>query len=468
MNSSVLIIDDETTLARNIQIYLDNHRFQTRTASSGEQGLTEFVDFKPEVVLLDYQLGGMDGLQALRHMKAMDEEAKVILMTGHGGVQIAVDAMKAGAHDYLSKPLVLKELKQLVSRAVKRQPEAELQDIAKSVDCGDLPKLLGQSSAMLATKRTLQQFINAEKNLQTGTPPAVLITGATGTGKELVAHAFHCDGSRCGKPFVEINCASLPANLLEAELFGYERGAFTDAKERKLGLVETADGGTLFLDEIAELDLTLQAKLLRLLENQVVRRLGGLQETKVNVRIIAATNRDLPGLIQVGKFRDDLYFRLRVIHVELPPLCQRGDDVLLLAREFLRLEGKRYGKPALRYTAAAEMALLRHLWPGNVRELRNTIEQAVLLADAQSVTPQHLLLSDDLETTPNPATDRSSLSVPLGAELDLRRLELHAIQEALHRCDGNVTQAAKLVGLSRDTLRYRIEKYRLRHLMSSR
>ncbi len=465
MPNAILIIDDEATLAKNIKTYLSRHGYDAQVAASGEEGLAQLDGFKPDVVLLDYQMPGLNGLEVLRRIRAEAPHIKVIMLTGHGGVEVAVEAMKAGAYDYLTKPVVLGELKLLLDKTVgqERLESALTYYQNRQAKQSGLSKLLGESPPMLALKRKIQQFIEAEQRLVDGEPPAVLITGETGTGKELVARAFHFEGSRRNKPFVEINCAAIPAQLLETELFGFERGAFTDARERKLGLVETANGGTLFLDEIGEMELPLQAKLLKLLEDKTVRRLGNLRDQKVDIRIIAATNQSLEERVRQGQFRSDLFFRLRIIHIGLPPLRERDEDIILLARAFLDNHGNRYGKTGLRFTPAAEQALRHYGWPGNVRELRNGIEHAVLLTETALIEPQHLALCPAL--TPAPSACAAGGVLPCQhfpqEGVNLERMEQDLLVQALQHTGWNVSRAAKLLGLSRDTLRYRMEKYRL-------
>jgi DNA-binding NtrC family response regulator len=290
-----------------------------------------------------------------------------------------------------------------------------------------------------------------------------LITGETGTGKQLVARAMHFDGPRRDQPFIELNCAAIPSHLLEAELFGYEQGAFTDARARKPGLAEAADGGTLFLDEIGDIDPAVQTKLLKLLEDKVVRRLGGLRDRKIDVRFITATNQPLEQRVEEGRFRPDLYYRLRVLQLEMPTMRERGDDILLLAEHYLELARSRYGKPQLRFSEAAKAALQQHGWPGNVRELRNCMEQTVLLATGSVIEPDQLALYAKSAQPGELGLARSTPSqffLPEGG-VDLQNLERQLVMQALEKTSGNVTKAAKLLGLSRDTLRYRIEKFAL-------
>jgi transcriptional regulator with GAF, ATPase, and Fis domain len=330
--------------------------------------------------------------------------------------------------------------------------------------------MIGESAPMMELKDSLRRLIAAEHLLADNDPPSVLIVGETGTGKALVARALHFEGKRGAQPFIEINCAAMPSHLLEAELFGYERGAFTDAKVRKPGLLEAADGGTVFLDEIGEAELSFQSKLLKVLEEKRLRRLGGLHEISVNFRIIAATNQDLELRVQEGKFRSDLYFRLRTMPLNVPPLRKRGHDVLLLAKNYLNLHGARYRKPGLFFTPSAELTLLSWPWPGNVRELRNTLEHVVLMAREDAIGESHLakLISPEgMHIEPKmpayAASAPASGSVPTD-ELNLEKLERECLVRALQNARWNVTQAAKLLGLSRDTLRYRMEKYSLKNM----
>jgi DNA-binding NtrC family response regulator len=377
------------------------------------------------------------------------------MVTGHANVEMAVEAMKAGALDFLTKPVALSKLVMLLDRATaEAQKDSELAyHRRRDGEGADLATLTGQSPGMQSLRATIRQLLQAEARLKDGDAPAVLVRGETGTGKELVARALHFNGPRRDKPFVELNCAALPAQLLESELFGHERGAFTDARERKLGLVETADGGTLFLDEIGDMEPGLQAKLLKLLEERTVRRLGSVREQHVNVRIVAATHRSLDDLVREGSFRADLFFRLRVVQLELPPLRDRGDDILLLARNFIAHHAARYGRPPPRLAADAEQALRRHGWPGNVRELRNLIEQAVLLCRGDTLELADLNLRAQPAAAPPVAEPAAPRTLP--------ELEREALVQALMQTSWNVSRAARELGISRDTLRYRIDKHNL-------
>jgi DNA-binding NtrC family response regulator len=463
---AVLVIEDEAILAKNIKAFLERNGYEARIADSAEAGLKAIDEFMPDALLIDYNLPGMDGLQMLGEIRRRDPYAKVIMLTGHGSTEVAVQAMKAGASDYLSKPVALSEVKLVLERTLRlnRLEGALAYYREREAVTSGVDRLIGDSPAMTALKQMLRQLIRAEQNMVDGAGPAVLITGETGTGKELVARALHFDGARRTKPFMEVNCASIPSTLLESELFGYERGAFTDAKQRKLGMLEAADGGTMFLDEISEIDLATQAKLLKLIEDKRVRRLGGLREQEVNVRFIAASNRDLEQMTREGRFRADLYFRLRIVHIVVPPLRERGTDALLLAGHFLSMHGARYGRPKLRLSEAAKRALLNHTWPGNVRELRNAVEQAVLLAQGEELDAAQFpaCTLQIASRAPRSTTSEAPHPAPPGQMMNLGEVERELLMQALNRTGWNVTRAAQLLGISRDTLRYRMEKYHVK------
>ena len=461
MTRAILIIEDELVLAKNIKAYLERHDYEAVAVHSGEEGIERLDAFLPDVVVLDYHLPKMNGLDVLAQLRRRIPLIKVIMITGNATVEVAVQAMKLGAFDYLVKPVVLSELKLLVDRALgQERVEKTLNYMqAQQASKSELRHLLGESAPMAALKDSIRRLAEAEYALLDDDLPAVLITGETGTGKELVARAVHFGGPRKAQPFIEINCASIPPHMLEAELFGYERGAFTDARERKYGLIEAAEGGTLFLDEIGELELGVQTKLLKVLEEKKVRRLGGLREQRINFRVIAATNQDLQRRVLDGTFRSDLYYRLKTVCLPVPPLRERGGDTLLLARAFLSMHGARYRKRQLFLTAEAEQALLAWHWPGNVRELQNMLEQIALMARQDAVT------RDDLLLPVAPATHAPvPRPYPPGTDsmLNLEDMERQYLLAALGKSEWNITQAAKLLGLSRDAMRYRIEKHGIR------
>ena len=478
---AVLIIDDEATLARNVAVYLERLGWATQVAGSAEEGLERYGEFRPDVVLLDHNLPGMNGLQALARLRSLDPQARVVLMTGFGSIDLAVSAMKQGAADYLAKPLALGELKLLLERLIAQHRLESAVDYYRGRVAGDsgLDKILGHSPAVVALRERIALLLEAEQQLTDGDAPTVLIQGETGTGKELVARALHFGGARAERPFVELNCGALPQQLVEAELFGYEKGAFTDARQRKVGLVETAEGGTLFLDEIGEADASTQVKLLKLLEDRRYRRLGGLREQQVNVRIVAATHRPLEQMVREGRFRADLYFRLRIVELNVPPLRERAGDVPFLAQHFLSHHARRYRREEPALTAEARALLEAHPWPGNVRELRNAMEQAVLMARGRTLARRELAfvapdtaleaahgaMGHPAASAAPPGDDLADLAghePPASADLNLERAERRLIQAARERTGDNVTQAARLLGVSRDTLRYRLERLQMR------
>jgi two-component system response regulator AtoC len=458
---AVLIIDDESTLARNLATFLERLGWTTRVAGSAEEGLAEYGEFRPDIVLLDHNLPGRSGLEALVQLREIDPQARVVLMTGHGSIDLAVSAMKQGAADYLAKPLALSELKLLLERLSAQQrleTTVEYYRGRESTGSG-VDKIEGRSAAVIALRERINTLLAAERRLTDDLLPTVLIRGETGTGKELVARALHFGSRRASHPFVELNCGALPPQLIEAELFGYEKGAFTDARQRKIGLVETAEGGTLFLDEIAEADASTQVKLLKLLEDRSYRRLGGLREQRANVRIVAATHRPLDRMVAAGQFRADLYFRLRMIEVQVPALRDREGDALFLANHFLRLHARRYARGEPTLLPETQALVQAHSWPGNVRELRNAMEQAVLLADGDAIGARELAF---LAAVVPPREAQAESTTCADEDLNLEQAERRLIRIALDRAAGNITQAARLLGISRDTLRYRLDRLQIR------
>ncbi|MCL4688060.1 MAG: sigma-54 dependent transcriptional regulator [Burkholderiales bacterium] len=468
MSLAILIIDDEPTLVKNIRAYLARHGHDTESAGSAEEGLELLDRFQPDVVLLDFHLPGINGLEALGRIRERRPDAKVVMITGHSSVKVAVDAMKAGAYDYVAKPVVLGELKLLLDRAAGQDRIEHALDYYTRREGRDAGAgaMVGESPGMRELKETIGRLLEAETRMTTGAPPAVLVVGETGTGKELVARALHFGGQRARKPFIEMNCASIPTHLLESELFGHERGAFTDARTRRAGLAEAAQGGTLFLDEIGDTDPAIQAKLLKLIEEKSVRRLGSVRDTRVDVRIVAATHQPLEERICEGRFRADLFYRLRGLQLRVPALRERGDDIVRLARHFLAAQGARYGRPGLALSPQAEALLLAHPWPGNVRELRNVVEEAVLLARTDVIGPGDLGAFASQASPMHAAAAGAAIDSGVPAAIpdegiDLEQIERSLVEKALAKADGNVTRAARLLNLSRDTMRYRLEKFGL-------
>jgi DNA-binding NtrC family response regulator len=451
---TLFLIEDEETFAKNAAAYLSRYGWDVEIAASAEDALERLAAVGPDVIVLDFNLPGMNGLQALNVLRERDPEARVVMLTGHASIQLAVDAMKAGSAEFLPKPVALAELRGMVDKLAGYGRARRELNYYHQRDAEGLDRLVGESAVILELKRRIRSVVQNEPAQGDGLPPSILITGETGTGKEIVARACHFESRRRDRPFVEVNCASIPANLLESELFGHERGAFTDARERKTGLFEAADGGSIFLDEIGEADLSVQAKLLKVLEDQRIRRVGGVTERRVDVRIIAATNRDLEARVQEGSFRADLLYRLRVILLALPALRVRGEDIALLAAAFLRRAARRYAKPGLVFSVDALEKLTQYPWPGNVREMRNVLEQTVLLAGEKTVQAADIVLPD---VAPDPAAAAQGIA----EGVELATVERDLIRQALDKCGGNVTQSARLLGISRDTLRYRMGKHGL-------
>ena len=465
--STILIVDDERTLAKAIKAFLADQGYEVEVAGDAETAVNLLNDLHPDVVFTDVRLPGMSGIDLLRRIREFDPTIAVVVMTAHGSIEGAVEAVKLGAVDYVKKPIDLEEVKLLADRA--RETSRLKQELSyyrqRAAGSAAFAEVLGDSPAIRAVLERARQIAALHE-----TPP-VLITGETGTGKGLVARTIHSSGPRSARPFIEINCTALPATLMEAELFGYERGAFTDAKASKLGLFEAAEGGFLFLDEVGDIELALQGKLLRAIEDRTVRRLGGIRDRTIDVRILAATNRDLERESQSERFRKDLYFRLAVILLRLPPLRERGEDILMLAETFLRRFSAKYGKVVHGIDPAARRMLLSYPWPGNVRELSHVIERAVLWSRGPVIDSDHLSLTvPSAESGPRsverPPAAASSGPAPGGSSIppegtDLAKWERSMLEQALREAGGNQTKASQRLGISRDTLRYRMKKYQL-------
>jgi two-component system response regulator AtoC len=454
VSGTVLIVDDERTLARAVKAFLLESGYEAEIAPDAEQAVGLLETLRPDVVFTDVRLPGMHGIDLLRKIREFDPSIPVIIMTAYGTIEGAVEAVKLGAFDYLKKPVDLEELKLLADRAREHSQLRQELSYYRRQAARDLPfgEIVGDSLVMSEVLDQARQIAALDE-----TPP-VLIIGETGTGKGLVARTIHASSRRAARPFIEVNCTALPATLMEAELFGHERGAFTDAKESRMGLFEAAEGGFLFLDEVGDVELSLQGKLLKAVEERTVRRVGGIRDRKIDVRILAATNRDLEKESQRERFRRDLYFRLAVILLRLPPLRERGEDVLTLAGHFLHRFRAKYGKAVERIDPRARDRLLAYPWPGNVRELSHVIERAVLWSRGPVIDVEHLALEAPAE--PAPREEEPAATAPTRpAGMDLEQWERTLIEQALRESDGNQTRAAQRLGISRDTLRYRLKKY---------
>lgn len=474
MSYGVLIIEDEQILAKKIAKYLTMKEFDVRVVNNGQDGLQEMATFFPEAIILDYNLpGALNGLEVLEKIRTFDSAIKVIMMTGQGNVRLAVDAIKAGAYDYLSKPVVLSELKLVLEKAIiQNRSEGQLSYFHdKEATRSGIDQIIGQSNEVRQLKNKIRRIIDATAGLQSESPPSILVHGETGTGKELVARALHFSGMRADKPFIELNLAAIPSHLLESELFGFEKGAFTDARQRKLGLVEAANGGTLFLDEIGELDLAAQVKLLKLLEDRSVRRLGSIRDYSVDIQVITATNRSLDEMVKSGDFRQDLFYRLNTLSIEVPALRLRNGDALLLANHFIDVFGRKYNKPSITLDASARSLISEYHWPGNIRELRNVMEQALLHSEGGKIHESHLsilrierqpevLVKASAGNTPAALPDLAAPNLSI-AEDRLADVERDMIEQTMREVNGNISEAARRLGITRDRLRYRLKKYEM-------
>jgi len=451
MSKRILIIDDEKTIRWSLREALSQD-YSVIDAEDGEKGLKLFQDQSADLVLMDMKLPGESGIEILRKLKAIDPAVPVIMMTAYGEVETAVETMKLGAYDFVLKPFALEKLKITIGNAIEthrlRSEIAYLKQ--RSSTKSTFANFIGQSKPMQDVFEKLKKIGKSKAN-------TVLITGESGAGKELVARTIHEFSHDTVRPFMEINCASVPETLLESELFGYEKGAFTDAKTRKKGLVELAEGGTLFLDEIGEMGITLQSRLLRVIENKTFRRVGGIQDLRVSARIVAATNRDLEVEIANKTFRNDLYYRLKVIPVHVPPLRERKEDIPLLVNHFIDRYNRELGKHVKPVSRDVIMALVNYDWPGNVRELKNVIERAMLLDAEEEFLLEHL----PGEIRKGEATVDSQRAaaqvVSTFFPMTLREVERIQIEKTLVQTSGNKSKAASILGISRQTLREKLK-----------
>jgi two-component system response regulator AtoC len=451
----VLVVDDEENIRLVLRTLLKKHGYDVEVADSGESALALIDSFDPDVILTDVRMPRMGGLDLLATLKGKQHPATVIVMSAYGNVDLAIDAMKAGAYDYVSKPFKPDEIVLTLRKAeeretLRRENRALREQIQKD---NQFESILAKSREMLDIFRTIAKIADFKTT--------VLVTGESGTGKELVARAIHGRSSRPPKPFVAINCGAIPENLLESELFGHKKGAFTDATADRRGLFEEADGGTLFLDEIGELPLNLQVKLLRVLQEESIRRLGDTKDVKVDVRIIAATHRDLSAEAKAGRFREDLFYRINVLAIHIPPLRSRREDVSLLIDHFIARNNARLGTSVRGVSTEGRKLLLEYAWPGNVRELENTIERAMVLAETD------VLQASDLPERIREALDPVQVHLASG-ELSIKKttsaIEQILIRRALQKTKGNRTRAADLLEISHRALLYKIKDYKITDL----
>ncbi len=451
----VLVVDDEENIRLVLRTLLKKHGYDVEVADGGESALAALESFDPDVILTDVRMPRMGGLDLLGALKAKQHPATVIVMSAYGNVDLAIEAMKAGAYDYVSKPFKPDEIVLALRKAeeretLRRENRALREQIQKD---NQFESILAKSPEMVAIFKTVAKIADFKTT--------VLITGESGTGKELVARAIHSRSSRKSAPFVAINCGAIPENLLESELFGHKNGAFTDATADRRGLFEEASGGTLFLDEIGELPLNLQVKLLRVLQEETIRRLGDPKDVKVDVRIIAATHRDLSADVKAVRFREDLFYRINVLSIPIPPLRARREDVNLLIDHFVTRNNARLGTNIRGVSSEGRKLLLEYAWPGNVRELENTIERAMVLAEGD------VLQSSDLPERIREALDPVQVHLASG-ELSIKKttaaIEQILIRRALQKTKGNRTRAADLLEISHRALLYKIKDYKITDL----
>ncbi|HVU49245.1 MAG TPA: sigma-54 dependent transcriptional regulator [Polyangia bacterium] len=452
MNVQVLIADDEALIRQSVRAVLVEEGFQTTEAASGAETWQRFRDERPDVVLLDLRLGDMDGLDLLRRIRQEAPDVKVILISAHGSIESAVAAMKLGAYDFIKKPFELDEIVAAVRNAARTNALENRVAYLAAQEKKRAPGSTFVHGDPGTTKRLEEVRVIAASPV-----PTVLVVGESGTGKQAIARMLHDLSPRSAGPFVDLNCSAIPENLVESELFGHERGAFSDARERKLGLVEIADGGTLFLDEIGDMGLAAQAKVLTFLEQRTFRRIGATTSRKVDARVVAATNRNLEAMVAARTLREDLYYRLNAITVRLPPLRERPRDISALAIHFLAESARELGRRYARIAPEALHILESYQWPGNVRELRSVITRAVLLGDGEELLAEQLpveLVSAVLAAPPRAAAGGGAS--PGNPIPTLEEMELAHIRRVLEICGGNRTVAAQHLGITRQTLARKI------------
>ena len=464
-SASILVVDDEQSIRHFAGKSLKDEGYHVRTAGTGEEAMTAFNEETPDVVVLDVKLPDANGLDLLSQMKDMAPDTAVIMITAFDETETAVKAMSEGAFYYLKKPLELAELNALVGRAIEKlRLTREVEHLRQSS--------MAEEGSIRCLSAKMESVYETVESVARGETTSVLIEGESGTGKEIIARYIHKLSARESKPFLEINCSAIPKDLLESELFGHEKGAFTDARAQKQGLLELAHGGTLFLDEIGEMSLQLQVKLLRVLERMIFKRVGGVKDLSVSVRIVSATNQDLERLMRAGQFREDLYYRLKVVPIYVPPLRERREDILPLALHFMERFNQAFKKQFRGFSEPAERMLLEYGWPGNVRELRNLMERTVLIEPGEEIQPQHLQLGSRPRSRRESITLGSALDdllqapgVPEGGipfEQLVDEVQKALIVKACQAADWNQSRAAEILNLNRDKLRYRMKQFDLK------
>jgi two-component system, NtrC family, response regulator AtoC len=448
----ILAIDDEYLIRWTLQQNLEKEGYEVFLAESGEEGLEKIESEAPDLLLLDIKMPEMDGYQVLEKALKIDQTVVPIMITAFDDVEKVVRAMRLGAFDYITKPFEFEKVHLSIQKALEAsQLKREIKRLRL-----ETRSRFGFDHIVAASKEMESVLRIAEKTAQSDTS-TVLVQGESGTGKELIAHALHDRSRRENKPFVTLNCAGFPEQMLENELCGHEKGAFTDAKEMKKGLLEVADGGSLFLDEIGDMNINLQGKILRLVEQKSFRRVGGIKDIQVDVRIITATNKDLVKLKNEGKFREDLFYRINVASVKIPPLRERTDDILPLTKHFIHKYHEEFHKSIQKVSKGVEDFFLSYPWPGNVRELRNVIERAMILGEGDTLLMEHLPL-EILGQASKQGIEIEGIRIPPEG-ISLEKVEEALVKQALKMTHGNQTKAARLLDISRDALRYRMQKF---------
>ena len=472
MQGKILIVDDERLVRWSLRQKCQEWGYQVLEADSGSAGLRVAAAESPDLVLLDVRLPDLGGLEVLQQLKRNGDARAVIMITADPQLDDVKAALKLGAYDFIGKPIDFDELEVASRNALENtRLKSEVEELR-----GQMRRRTGYHEVVGVSQKMRELMVFVRK-VAASEATTILVQGESGTGKDLIAKAIHYESNRQEKPFVAINCSAIPETLMEAELFGHERGAFTDAKAMKKGLFEVADGGTLFLDEIGELSPLLQAKLLRVLEDQVIRRVGGIRDMQVDVRVIAASNRDLERAVREGHFRQDLYYRLAIISIFLPQLRERKEDILPMVDFFIERYNRKFRKNVRGLTEQTRKLLLQHDWPGNVRELKNAIERAMILEEEDFLRPVYMpfavaqapngltafeqLSSEPPQPLPN-GRSLPRLSIPEGGT-SLEEIERAMVEMAMKQANGNQTQAARLLDISRDALRYKLKKFGLAH-----
>ena len=442
---SILIVDDEKNQRELLSKFFEKQGYKTFAASTATEAEEIFRKQGFDSAIIDLKLPDFDGIELLRRLRSIDPDLGAVILTAYGTISAAAEGIKSGAAEFMEKPVDLANLAKVIESIIEKRQIIAENKLLKEISSANIP------ADIVAESPQMKEILSIVARVAP-TDATVLITGESGTGKELIARLIHQNSKRAQRTFVPINCAAIPETLIESELFGYEPGAFTGARKRQIGKLELADGGTIFLDEIGDLPLLVQAKILRFLEDGQFFRLGGTQPVKTDVRVISATNRDIKSMVSEGKFREDLYYRLNVIHIHIPPLRERKEDLVVLAEKYLKQFARKHGKPIKGFTPEAKDRILRYPWPGNIRELRNTIERAVILSRREFIQK---------ELIPSPHYDYATTTYE-GSELKtLAEVEREYIIKVLEYCNGNQSEAARILGLHRNTLRNKLKEYGL-------